>query len=421
MKKVFLLVALVSMLSLSNSSQIAPEEKISEDNQVKEQNTAANNQTIVGLYPSNGQVVNVLKPAPLNYIRAMKEQSKGVENDYIIHDLNGDNVRIRDYCREGFADDFSKKIIFSFDTNNGEKEYVVKLSLKQDMSDPMTIVERDGNYYVENLLSGTDYYWQVVSTDGEETSPVYMFTTEEGFRMLSTGNVRNFRDMGGRPVKGGKRIKQGLIFRSGEMVRETYRVNGNGDTHYGNLDEQSLKIIQDDLNVDLQIDFRGDAEANHITQSDLRDENHPEIEYKRLPIGGYDGLLEDAYNFPRVKEMFLDFANAEQKHVVFNCWGGADRTGTIGFLLGGLLGMSWTDLVIDFELTSFSQNIRSHLEVEPTTGYYDFPGLVHGIKRSPYYEEGKEISEFIKDWMIGALGMTNEQVESLKTNLLEDY
>lgn len=420
MRKFYLLLPLICLITAFVAPRVGSSSHATAEAEVTKPNNDGISHTITGLYPANGQTVNILKPAPLAYIRAMKEQSKDVENDYVIHDLNGDNVKIRDYCRESIGDDYSKKIVFSFDSNNGTNEYVIKLSLNPDMSDAMTITERNGDYYVENLLSGTDYYWQVTSTDGTETSPIYTFTTEEGFRMLSTGNVRNFRDMGGRPVKGGKRIKQGLIFRSGEMVRETYRVDGHGDTHYGNLDEESLKVIQDDLNVDLQIDFRGEAESNYLTESELKDAAHPEIEYKRFSIGGYDGLLVQEYRFADLKEMFLDFSNANEKHVVFNCWGGADRTGTVGFLLGGLLGMSWTDLVIDFELTSFSQNIRSHEEVEPTSGYYDFPGLVDGILKSPYYEDGKEISEFVKDWMMGALGMTELEVETLKNNLLED-
>ena len=420
MKKIFLIAALVSFLTLSTTPLLEDRSQAGKEVDVIKENTNADIQTIVGLYPSNGQVVNILKPYATAYIRAMHEQAKGIVNDYVINDLNGDTVRIRDYCRPAFADDYSKKVMFYFDTNGGTNTYVIDISLSQDMSNPITISEKADGYYVENLLSGTTYYWQVRSTDGSETSPVYTFETESGFRMLSTANVRNFRDMGGRPVKGGKRIKQGLIFRSGEMVRETYRVNGNGDRHHGNLDEESLRIIRDDLNVDIQIDFRGDAEANNITESELKDEQHPEIEYMRHPIGAYGGLLVGEKYKPMIKEIFLTFMNAENKHVVFNCWGGADRTGTIGFLLGGLLGMSWTDLVIDFELTSFSQNTRSHLEVEPTSGYYDFPGLVEGIQNSPYYSEGKEISEFVKDWLIGFAGLTAEEVETIKTNLLED-
>ena len=43
------------------------------------------------------------------------------------------------------------------------------------------------------------------------------------------------------------------------------------------------------------------------------------------------------------------------KPVFYHCQNGADRTGTIGFLIGALLGMSESDLAKDYELTTFCQ------------------------------------------------------------------
>ena len=41
--------------------------------------------------------------------------------------------------------------------------------------------------------------------------------------------------------------------------------------------------------------------------------------------------------------------------VYFHCYAGADRTGIIGVMLEGLLGISEKDCSIDYELTSFCQ------------------------------------------------------------------
>ena len=58
---------------------------------------------------------------------------------------------------------------------------------------------------------------------------------------------------------------------------------------------------------------------------------------------------------------------------VFHCAAGADRTGTLAFLISGLLGVSRDDLTKDFELTSFSDfglRCRGKLQSPYTYGLY---------------------------------------------------
>ena len=88
------------------------------------------------------------------------------------------------------------------------------------------------------------------------------------------------------------------------------------------------------------------------------------------------------------------------------------------FLLGAVLGMSYTDLIMDFEFTSFAYNYRPHDEVDPK-GIYNFPSLITAMRDSAYYEEGKKISAIVEDWMIGELDMTKQEVEALREALLE--
>ena len=117
--------------------------------------------------------------------------------------------------------------------------------------------------------------------------------------------------------------------------------------------------------------------------------------------------------------MFLAFADSKEKPVYFHCWGGADRTGTVGFLLGGLLGMSYTDLIIDYELTSFSCNYRPHWKND-SNKVYRFPAMIYAFRNSTYFAEDKTISQMIEDFLIDKALLTHEEIVQIKNSMLVD-
>lgn len=393
-------------------------------------------------YPIKGEEVNILKPSVLRYISAMHKQAEAIENDYVLHDFyitgeegsnygavynnSTDLVRISDYCNLSINEEKSKKVALVFDANGfiENTEFTVTYGLTPDLSDGKTIKTTDSFVSIDNLLTRKTYYWKVSANEVE--SEVESFVTPDGFRMMSAPGINNIRDMGGRPVSGNKHIKQGLVFRGGEMVTESYPTDSG--THYGNLTEENVKVMREVLQIGYEIDFRGDDESNNITHSPLYDENdYPNIDYLRIPaMSAYDYIFNmKADTWAGVKQMFLAFKDAETKHVYFHCWGGADRTGTVGFLLGGLLGMSYTDLIIDFELTSFSCNYRPHNENDAKK-IYRFPSLIYKLKTAKnksgelFYAPDKPISTLIEEVLIDKAGLTKQDITDIRNNLLED-
>ncbi len=441
-KKKFLMVCSLStilatcLVSLNNANK---DTNKNDERNVAEIMEVVDSRTILATYPTNGTSVHILKPAVLDYINAMYKQAETIENDYILHnfyvrapDWQGhygtvfenetDKVRIDDYYSETINMEVSKKVSLVFDASGFAEGtvFTVKYGLKEDLSDALTITTKEAYITIDNLLSGTTYYWEV-SADNV-SSGVNYFTTDEGFRMITADGVNNIRDMGGRRVYGNKRIKQGLIFRGAEIVDETYVDTNSNSTHYKTLNDENMRILRDVLGIKYQIDFRGNEEANNITESVLKDENHSDIEYLRIPnMSAYDRLIasDDAEEWALVKQMFLAFKNAEEKPVYFHCWGGADRTGTAGFLLGGLLGMSFTDLVIDFELTSFSKNYRPHY-ANDAKKVYRFPSLIYRLTDQDYYTEDMLISDLIAQILIEKAGLTAQDIADIKAALLED-
>ncbi len=395
-------------------------------------------------YPQDGQNVTILRREVTEYIKAMYTQAEAIENDYILHDFyvhadptgsrpgygtvlsnDTDLVRIDDYWGNSGEYGRSKSVYLVFDSEGLEEnaEYTVKYSLNSDLSEATTLVTTDKFVILENLFADQTYYWSV--TSGEVSTGIKSFKTNDGFRMISSGQVTNVRDMGGRRVAGGKHIKQGLIYRGSEFVREDYVDTKSGSTHYKSLDEKALNVLQNQLHIGYEFDFRGDEESGLLTESPLKDENYTDVLYERIPnMSGYDGWfsMNDT-----MKEQFANmlraFGRAEEDNRVcyFHCWGGADRTGTAGFILGGLLGMSYTDLIIDFELTSFAGNYRPHYKMD-SKKIYCFPALIWKFMNRSEYKANPNItiSELIEDVLVDKFNMTHEEIAQIKNNLLED-
>ena len=421
------------------------------------------------MFPINGEEVNILKPSIADYVDAMHKQAEPIKDDQLLHDFyvmapdttsrhygetftnETDLVRVNTFTNNSNIQK-SKKVMLTF-LGNGTEPNKVIISEKIDMSDAIEITNLEhvnDSYYVgvNQLYSGKTYYWQAFK-DGTSVSDVASFKTAQGFRMITTNSVTNVRDMGGRTVKlktgvdgeGNnvyvtKRIKQGLIFRGGELVEEDYVPTDSSSTHHATLKTGDAELFVEKLNIGLEIDFRGAAESGDLTESPLKSyyrKNYSEekdINYLRLDnMSAYDDFMSISSSksyYPDIKNMFKAFANANERHVYFHCWGGADRTGTCGFLLGALLGMSLTDLIIDYELTSFSNNYRPH-DSNDAKKVYRFPSLLRKVlelnkkgKSETYWEENKPLSQIIEEILIDRFEVTSEDIASIRANLLED-
>ena len=391
--------------------------------------------TIVATFPYKSQTVTVVKPSVAAYVRAMREQAKGIADDYVINDLNGDTVKIADYCRAEYNDGTSKDLVLSFDAENfaSGTTFTVKLADNAEMTNAVETTTTDSFVTVNNLYLDKTYYWQVEEKTSGVKSAVSSFKTNDYVRMMTVRSdnyvITNVRDFGGRMTESGKRVKQGIIFRGSEFIAEDYTKSSG--THHKNLDSDILDVVRNQLGIRYEVDLRGFEESNEITASYLG----TDVSYLRVTNGGgggyaalwnntaalaqTDALNGEVTNKYLLRKMFVEaFTNANEKHVYFHCWGGADRTGTVAFLLGAVLGMSYTDLIMDYEFTSFAYNYRPHDENDPK-GVYTFPKLIEAIRASQYYAEGKKLSLIVKDWMMGELDMTEAEVEALKTNLLE--
>ncbi len=215
-------------------------------------------------------------------------------------------------------------------------------SLNADFSDSFTakVDVNDAHYEIYNLLPGQTYYYKVTATvDGNPTEIINSsFTTSGQLRQIYAEGTGNMRDLGGWATASGKPIKYGLIYRGAEWNGE-YQLTPEGI--------EALRAVGMKAELDLRIDW----ESAYITQSPLGED----VTYKRITNEDYyeSGMQNRKDLYKQNLEFVFDCVKND-KPVYFHCHIGADRTGTLGVILEGLLGVNVSDLYKDYELTTFS-------------------------------------------------------------------
>ena len=207
----------------------------------------------------------------------------------------------------------------------------------------MDITQGTDSINVWNLIPGRTYNWKLVDAESGALITSGKFKTTGTLRMLKIDNVFNVRDMGGWISElNGQPLKYGKIIRGS-------RLNVNKDTTKMITKAGAEELVRVGLRSEL----------------DMRDAGHSKNAKYAFFGTNYPILnVDEAY-----RSRIATFADAPQsikginqlikwlkqdKPVYLHCSVGADRTGTIAYLVGALCGMSEDALCKEFELTSFS-------------------------------------------------------------------
>ncbi|MBP5559124.1 MAG: tyrosine-protein phosphatase [Bacteroidales bacterium] len=305
-----------------------------------------------------------------------------------------------------YRKDLPAPVSIQWETAAGGGSQRVYVADNPDYEDALTysVSGSSTSYDIYNLIPGKHYYWKVTSTAGDAGTGEFLTTGRR--RFLKVDKVCNIRDLGGIPTADGtKRIKYGMIFRGGEM--NGYHKDYEG--RFCRIDKNGIQAMEK-LGIKAILDLRTDSEAVDITVSPLG-EGTDYIRFTTANQFYYDkcwnsDVYIDAFQWA-IDEL------RKGKPVFFHCIFGADRTGTLAFLMEALLGVGENQLAIDYELTSFSYGLETpprRRGPKNELSVYRYRQMLEGLINGPgtiQYQVrtflSNKISDADLDWFISSM------------------
>ena len=339
-----------------------------------------------------------------------------------------------------------RPLVLEWRSTGGDKyPWRVRLATKPDMGDARDFwiakddVQRkkspDGKESVwkyevplANLELGKTYYWQVwscvkcstyscgftypekcacgKSKHGTVSSVASFKTASEPPRWIELeGRVKNVRDLGGWRTADGRKVRTGLVYRGQGLNDNSLVEIGYGRNR---LMVEDVAYMTKTLGVKTDLDLRSDREIAGMTQSPLG-AGVNFIHHSSLEYGGIfasPGRETMAANF----RVFCDRANYP---VYFHCIAGADRTGTLAYVLNGLLGVAKEDLERDWESTFYPEVPG----VEDPGSWRSLAPLDKGFAN--YGAEGERLQRRIELYLLD-IGITPDEIATFKSIMLDE-
>jgi protein tyrosine/serine phosphatase len=247
---------------------------------------------------------------------------------------------------------------------------------------------------VTNLEIGTLYFWQVVTREKGNVlyrGPIWRFQTSPvPPRWIDINGVTNVRDMGGWITQDGYKIKQGLLYRGAAMNKE-------GEMF---ITPTGIDTFVRRLHIKTDLDFRGAYEKKVVPAIDTTT-----VKWIKISISPYADIVSSGETGKKAyRKVFHQLAEPGNYPIYMHCQIGADRMGTVAFLVGALLNMRNEDLFRNYDLTSFSlSGIRDHNSEM-------FQGLLKVV--SAYGKENDSLQRKVYYYLLD-IGVTGEEIQSI--------
>ena len=272
--------------------------------------------------------------------------------------------------------------------------YWLRQDSTNDKVDTIRIANGTTQLSVYNLIPQQVYDYQLTVNDsllleGE-------IHTEGQVRMIYAPSVLNVRDMGGWMTIDNKRIKYGKIFRGGEL---------NGSHTADSIDIERLL----DLGVKAELDMRAwYNESNNISAFGFSSDSTYLYTNDSGQLPEHMTVYRHIINWKKEFNFILN--NLKKGYTVYqHCVWGKDRTGYLSILLEGLLGVSYSDIMKDYELTCFAykSNYEKKADIDKVIAYID--GL-----------DGETLKEKFNSFFVNKLGVNQNDIDLFRSIMLED-
>lgn len=172
-------------------------------------------------------------------------------------------------------------------------------------------------------------------------------------RLLPLDGGSNFRDIGGYPVTDGRRVKRGLLFRSGAMTGLTEEDR----SYLAQFGFAAVVDLRSSEEIELYPNhWAAQADLNYIrvpySIMELTDQNSEDTQQKQIP-------RDYSTTYPLIAEMIKPQLKAyfkalveKQAPIVVNCSAGQDRTGIAAALVLTALGVDESLIMEDYLLST---------------------------------------------------------------------
>ncbi|MGX7030717.1 tyrosine-protein phosphatase [Vagococcus zengguangii] len=251
--------------------------------------------------------------------------------------------------------------------------------------------------------------------------------------MLPT--LTNFRDIGGYRGLDNKKVKQALIYRSGEI------------NHLSPEDHQSF---QDEYHIETIFDFRSDSERDErpnenfdgvttyaidilkgmqrsVSLDDLKEEA-TQTRPDAFMLEAYRAFVTDPSARAGYKQ-FIETVATLDKPFIFHCFAGKDRTGFAAALILSLLGVSELDIYHDYLLTNLMRKKANNKMIETMARegapkeQLEMFQIMMEVKHEYLAESFAQIKQHygtVEQYVLEGLDVSPELIAQIRAKYLED-
>lgn len=294
---------------------------------------------------------------------------------------------------------YPKNLDVTWECDFNADYYNFEIGLKSDLSDAQSYVTFAKSMELPNLFAAKKYYYRITARSETQTvrSRVFSFQTAALPRTITVPGVSNTRDIGGYYTVDGKyQVKQGIFYRGGAITAA------------------GVDTLLNTYGIKTDLDVRGDGSSTTIGSPLGSGVNYVECTgpYYLGNVG--INTSDKTYRNALLREI-QTCAVKENYPIYLHCTLGRDRTGTLAFLIGALLGVGEMDLFMDYELSFFSEAGTRDNQTPTHMVGSAFRGMYNYIAN---YAKGT-LQENAEQFMLD-LGVTAEEITSIREILLEE-
>ena len=257
-------------------------------------------------------------------------------------------------------------------------------------------------------------------------------------RHIPLAGQPNFRDLGGYAAGDGRRIKWGVVYRSGELSQLS-------DEDVGKLGELGIRTVVD-LRSPEEVSARGEGRLPHGTRVVPMPIASSDMFAKLIPMflkGDFSAVppdLLDQINRVLVREFTKQYAgllralsDSANRPLVFHCTQGKDRAGFGAAMVLSALGVPWDTVIEDYLLSNHYRKEENDKMLEMIRGFASgrgdgeeiafsrVEGLLY-VKEQSLQAAHAEIVERhgdVEAFLTNGLGCSAEGLAQLRNELLD--